>query len=146
VDELFERILSDAFWDAGPIFHTVVCPESRIDISVLAGLTSSQYRSGYSDENLSTLYTLSFSSHSRMAVSIGTMLHFPIFSSLEHERNSVFLSIQSFQTIQHAKLMHFAMCLLIIFSWLAGASPLCRSHPSGKSGKKLTGSISTWCA
>jgi hypothetical protein len=45
VDELYERILGVAFRDAGVratrlrILHTIVCAESRIDISVLADLT-----------------------------------------------------------------------------------------------------------
>jgi len=46
VDELYERILSDAFRDARVpvsrmrILHTIVCAESRIDMSVLADLTN----------------------------------------------------------------------------------------------------------
>jgi len=46
VDELYEQILADSFRDARvratrlQILHTVVCAESRINISVLAGLTN----------------------------------------------------------------------------------------------------------
>jgi len=46
VDELYERILSDAFRDARVrgmrlrILHTIVCAESRINMSVLADLTN----------------------------------------------------------------------------------------------------------
>ena len=47
VDELYERILGDAFRDARVrtsrlrILHTIVCAETRIDMSVLADLTKS---------------------------------------------------------------------------------------------------------
>ena len=46
VDELYERILGDAFQDARvratrlQILHTIVCAESGIDVSVLANLTN----------------------------------------------------------------------------------------------------------
>jgi hypothetical protein len=47
VDELYERILGDAFRDARvrakrlQILHTIICAESRIDMTVLADLTNS---------------------------------------------------------------------------------------------------------
>ena len=46
VDELYERILGEAFWDGRVraarlrILHTIVCAESRINLSVLADLTN----------------------------------------------------------------------------------------------------------
>src|SRR5438445_13251145 len=67
---------------------------------------------------------LSFSSLLRMAVYIGTMLHFLTFSSLEHERGP---ALPLIETIQQINLMHSAMRPLITVSLPDGASVLCRS-------------------
>jgi hypothetical protein len=128
VDELYERILGDAFRDArvrAPrlrILHTIICAESRIDMSVLADLTNTDQ--GTVKRVVESLHAVLFVSPKDGCV-YWYHASFPDFVfSQTRAKISIFLR-QNYAT--HHIIDVFCDRLLIMGTSPDGASPLCRS-------------------